>query len=116
MKSKIIALALILGFLACTKVPMTGRRQMKFIPSSELNSMSFQNYAQFVKENKTTTNPSYTNMVKNSGAKISAEVMKYNDFTTLGSESAVKEAGKFKVEGKEYVVEDGDVMHFRFNV
>ena len=33
-----------------------------------------------------------------------------------GSESAVKEAGKFKVEGKEYVVEDGDVMHFRFNV
>jgi ribosome-binding ATPase YchF (GTP1/OBG family) len=47
---------------------------------------------------------------------IRAEVMKYNDFTTLGSENAVKEAGKFKVEGKEYVVEDGDVMHFRFNV
>jgi ribosome-binding ATPase len=47
---------------------------------------------------------------------IRAEVMKYNDFITYGSESAVKEAGKFKVEGKEYVVEDGDVMHFRFNV
>ena len=47
---------------------------------------------------------------------IRAEVMKYIDFTTLGSESAVKDAGKFKVEGKEYVVEDGDVMHFRFNV
>ena len=47
---------------------------------------------------------------------IRAEVMKYNDFTTLGSEAAVKDAGKFKVEGKEYVVEDGDVMHFRFNV
>lgn len=47
---------------------------------------------------------------------IRAEVMKYNDFTTLGSEPAVKEAGKFKVEGKEYVVEDGDIMHFRFNV
>jgi GTP-binding protein YchF len=47
---------------------------------------------------------------------IRAEVMKYNDFTTLGSESAVKDAGKFKVEGKEYVVEDGDIMHFRFNV
>jgi GTP-binding protein YchF len=47
---------------------------------------------------------------------IRAEVMKYNDFTTLGSETAVKDAGKFKVEGKEYVVEDGDVMHFRFNV
>ncbi len=47
---------------------------------------------------------------------IRAEVMKYDDFTTLGSESAVKDAGKFKVEGKEYVVEDGDIMHFRFNV
>ena len=47
---------------------------------------------------------------------IRAEVMKYEDFTTLGSEAAVKEAGKFKVEGKEYVVADGDVMHFRFNV
>lgn len=47
---------------------------------------------------------------------IRAEVMKYEDFTTLGSEAAVKEAGKFKVEGKEYIVADGDVMHFRFNV
>ena len=47
---------------------------------------------------------------------IRAEVMKYNDFVTLGSESAVKDAGKFKVEGKEYIVEDGDLMHFRFNV
>lgn len=47
---------------------------------------------------------------------IRAEVMKYVDFTTLGSENAVKDAGKFKVEGKEYVVEDGDIMHFRFNV
>jgi ribosome-binding ATPase len=47
---------------------------------------------------------------------IRAEVMKYSDYTTLGSESAVKDAGKFKVEGKEYVVEDGDIMHFRFNV
>jgi GTP-binding protein YchF len=47
---------------------------------------------------------------------IRAEVMKYIDYTTYGSESAVKEAGKFKVEGKEYVVEDGDIMHFRFNV
>jgi GTP-binding protein YchF len=47
---------------------------------------------------------------------IRAEVMKYEDFTTLGSESAVKDAGKFKVEGKEYIVQDGDIMHFRFNV
>lgn len=47
---------------------------------------------------------------------IRAEVMKYNDFIEFGSETAVKDAGKFRVEGKEYVVEDGDVMHFRFNV
>lgn len=47
---------------------------------------------------------------------IRAEVMKYDDYVTFGSESAVKEAGKFKVEGKEYVVADGDIMHFRFNV
>ncbi len=47
---------------------------------------------------------------------IRAEVMKFNDFVALGSEQAVKEAGKLSVEGKEYVVQDGDIMHFRFNV
>ena len=47
---------------------------------------------------------------------IRAEVIKYTDFTTLGSEAACKEAGKMNVEGKEYVVQDGDIMHFRFNV
>lgn len=47
---------------------------------------------------------------------IRAEVMRYQDFVTLGSEAAVKESGKFGVEGKEYVVQDGDIMHFRFNV
>lgn len=47
---------------------------------------------------------------------IRAEVIKYNDFIQLGSENAVKEAGKLSVEGKAYVVEDGDIMHFRFNV
>lgn len=47
---------------------------------------------------------------------IRAEVMKYDDFVQYGSEAAVKEAGKFKVEGKEYIVADGDLMHFRFNV
>jgi len=47
---------------------------------------------------------------------IRAEVIKYNDFVEFGSEAAVKEAGKFRVEGKEYILEDGDVMHFRFNV
>jgi len=47
---------------------------------------------------------------------IRAEVIKYNDYVELGSEAAVKEAGKMAVEGKEYVVQDGDIMHFRFNV
>jgi ribosome-binding ATPase len=47
---------------------------------------------------------------------IRAEVIKFQDFVTLGSEAKVKEAGKMAVEGKEYVVGDGDIMHFRFNV
>ena len=47
---------------------------------------------------------------------IRAEVIKYDDFVTLGSEAAVKAAGKMSVEGKEYVVADGDIMHFLFNV
>ena len=47
---------------------------------------------------------------------IRAEVMKYNDFIALGSEHACKEAGKFYVEGKNYIVDDGDILHIRFNV
>jgi GTP-binding protein YchF len=47
---------------------------------------------------------------------IKAEVFHYDDLIKFGSEGKVKEAGKFRVEGKEYVVKDGDIMHFRFNV
>ncbi len=47
---------------------------------------------------------------------IRAEVIKYDDYVTLGGETAVREAGKLGVEGKEYIVQDGDIMHFRFNV
>jgi len=47
---------------------------------------------------------------------IRANVIKYEDYVTLGSEAAVREAGKMNVEGKEYVVQDGDIMHFLFNV
>ncbi|APA93362.1 GTP-binding and nucleic acid-binding protein YchF [Myroides odoratimimus] len=47
---------------------------------------------------------------------IRAEVIGYDDYVTYGSEAKVKEAGKLRVEGKEYIVKDGDVMHFRFNV
>ncbi len=47
---------------------------------------------------------------------IRAEVISYNDYVAFGSETKVKEAGKMRVEGKNYVVNDGDVMHFLFNV
>ena len=47
---------------------------------------------------------------------IRAEVIKYDDYIKYGSEAAVREAGKMGVEGKDYVVQDGDIMHFRFNV
>ncbi|ENX0712271.1 DUF933 domain-containing protein, partial [Neisseria gonorrhoeae] len=47
---------------------------------------------------------------------IRAQVIAYDDFVSLGGEAKAKEAGKMRVEGKEYVVQDGDVMHFLFNV
>jgi ribosome-binding ATPase len=47
---------------------------------------------------------------------IRAEVIAFDDYVAYGSEAKVKEAGKLRVEGKEYIVKDGDVMHFRFNV
>ena len=47
---------------------------------------------------------------------IRAEVMTYDDFIPVGSEARMKELGKLRVEGKEYVVQDGDILHFRFNV
>ena len=47
---------------------------------------------------------------------IRAEVIGYDDFIALGGEQGAKEAGKLRLEGKEYLVREGDVMHFRFNV
>ncbi len=47
---------------------------------------------------------------------IKAEVISYDDFVKYGSEAACREAGKLRIEGKEYVVKDGDVIHFRFNI
>jgi ribosome-binding ATPase YchF (GTP1/OBG family) len=47
---------------------------------------------------------------------IRAEVISYDDFVRYGSEAKVREAGKLRIEGKDYVVQDGDIMHFRFNV
>jgi hypothetical protein len=47
---------------------------------------------------------------------IKAEVIGYDDYVKYGSEAAAREAGRLRIEGKEYLVKDGDVMHFRFNV
>ena len=47
---------------------------------------------------------------------IRAEVMTYEDFITVGSEAKMREVGKFRVEGKEYVFQDGDIVNFRFAV
>lgn len=47
---------------------------------------------------------------------IRAEVIKYDDYIKYGSEAAVRDAGKLNIEGKDYIVQDGDIMHFRFNV
>ena len=47
---------------------------------------------------------------------IKAEVISYEDFVSLGGEAKCKEAGKLRLEGKDYIVQDGDIMHFRFNV
>ena len=47
---------------------------------------------------------------------IRAETIAYDDFVSLGGESAARDAGKLRQEGKEYVVKDGDVLHFKFNV
>ena len=47
---------------------------------------------------------------------IRAEVIAYNDFVQFNGEAGAKEAGKWRLEGKDYIVKDGDVMHFRFNV
>jgi hypothetical protein len=47
---------------------------------------------------------------------IRAEVIAYQDFVACKGEQGAKEAGKLRLEGKEYIVQDGDVMHFRFNV
>jgi ribosome-binding ATPase YchF (GTP1/OBG family) len=47
---------------------------------------------------------------------IRAEVISFDDYVSLGGEAGAKKAGRLRVEGKEYIVQDGDVMHFRFNV
>ena len=65
-----------------------------------------------------TTAPKAAAVIHNDFEKgfIRAEVISYDDFVQYGGEQGAKEAGKMRLEGKEYIVQDGDVMHFRFNV
>ena len=67
---------------------------------------------------KNTTAPKAAAVIHNDFEKgfIRAEVISYEDFVKYGGETGAKEAGKARLEGKEYIVQDGDVMHFRFNV
>jgi len=67
---------------------------------------------------KGTTAPKAAAVIHNDFEKgfIRAEVISYEDFIKYGGEAGAKEAGKMRLEGKDYIVQDGDVMHFRFNV
>ncbi|MBU1658281.1 redox-regulated ATPase YchF [bacterium] len=67
---------------------------------------------------KNTTAPKAAAVIHNDFEKgfIRAEVIAYNDYIACGSEQKAKEAGKMRLEGKEYIVNDGDIMHFRFNI
>lgn len=74
---KIIYLFTILLFVACTTVPITGRQQLKLISSSELNAMAFQNYGDFMKENKLSTNKKEVALVQKVGNNIKTAVEAY---------------------------------------
>jgi predicted Zn-dependent protease len=81
MKQIIIAFAItfitIVFFQSCSSVPLTGRSQLNMIPSSEMLTMSFQQYDEFLKESKLSTNQMEVNMVKSVGGKIKSAVEKY---------------------------------------
>ena len=81
MKNLVISLAItvitIFVLQSCSTVPLTGRSQLNLIPNSEMLSMSFQQYDQFLKENKLSTNQTEVNLVKNTGVKIEHAVEKY---------------------------------------
>lgn len=79
-KLKILFSALIISslmLLSCSTVPLTGRSQLNMIPNSEMLTMSYQQYDQFLKENKLSTNQAQVEMVKRVGSKIKASVEKY---------------------------------------
>jgi predicted Zn-dependent protease len=73
----IVLLSLSFFFIDCSSVPITGRKQLNLIPTSQMLSMSFQQYDQFLKENKLSNNAQQTAMVKNVGQKIAAAVEEF---------------------------------------
>ena len=73
----ISAVAIFLFFQSCSTVPLTGRSQLNMIPSSEMLTMSFQQYDQFLKENKVSNNQAEVNMVKRIGGNIQHAVERY---------------------------------------
>lgn len=109
-------------FLSSLGVQESGLNQIIQKGFDKLGLMSY--FTAGVKEvrawtiRKNTTAPKAAAVIHNDFEKgfIRAEVIAYNDFIACGGENKAKEAGKMRLEGKEYIVQDGDIMHFRFNV
>jgi predicted Zn-dependent protease len=80
-----ISIITIVFFQTCSTVPLTGRSQLNMIPSSEMLTMSFQQYDEFLKENKLSTNNAEVNLVKQTGAKIQNAVERYMADNNLSS-------------------------------
>ncbi|MDD2567822.1 MAG: redox-regulated ATPase YchF [Thiovulaceae bacterium] len=109
-------------FLSSLGVEESGLEQIIQKGFDKLGLMSY--FTAGVKEvrawtiRKNTTSPKAAAVIHNDFEKgfIRAEVIAYEDFVACGGEAKAKEAGKMRLEGKEYIVQDGDIMHFRFNV
>lgn len=86
--STVVAVITIILFQTCSTVPLTGRSQLNMIPSSEMLTMSFQQYDEFLKENKLSTNTAEVNMVKQTGARIQNAVERYLADNNLSSRLA----------------------------
>src|SRR5690349_11003763 len=86
MKTKIIFISLLtLSLLQCQKVPVTGRRQLDFIPASEMQSMSYTSYKEFLGSNQLSANAEKTAMVKRVGENIQRAVEQYMAQNNLSS-------------------------------
>jgi predicted Zn-dependent protease len=85
-KLSMVIFALVFTAAACTTVPITGRSQFNIVPDQQMLSMSFQQYDQFLKENKLSTDPAKTRMVKTVGKKISRAVEQYLMENNLANE------------------------------